>query len=82
MVDWPFEPLRMMGYEVIVADPPWRFHLYSEKGNVKSASSHYETMSLEAIEALPVGHLAQKNALLLLWTTGWAMATGHGGGAF
>jgi len=64
---WPFANLNMFGYDVIVVDPPTRFELYSEKGNRKSASAHYSTMSWEAIAALPVGHLARANAILLLW---------------
>jgi len=76
-MNWPFGKLRPLSYEVIVADPPWRFDLYSEKGNLKAASHHYDTMSLSDIMALPVGHLARDNALLLLWSTGWAMATGQ-----
>lgn len=76
-MSWPFGDLRTFGYEVIVADPPWQFELYSEKGNMKAASAQYDTMSLSDIMALPVGHLASKHALLLLWTTGWAMATGQ-----
>lgn len=64
---WPFAPLRMFGYDVIEADPPTEFALYSEKGNAKSASAQYEIMSWDALNALPVGHLARANAILLLW---------------
>jgi N6-adenosine-specific RNA methylase IME4 len=64
---WPFGHLQMFGYDVIVADPPTRFELYSEKGNRKSASRHYSTMTWHDLEAMPVGHLARANAILLLW---------------
>jgi N6-adenosine-specific RNA methylase IME4 len=74
---WPFGHLRMFGYSVVVADPPWQFDLYSEKGQAKSAQHHYDCMPLDDIMALPVDHLASRDALLLLWTTGWAMATGQ-----
>lgn len=67
----------MFGYDLIVADPPWRFELYNEEtGSEKGAAAHYRTMSLEEIAALRVGELAGRDCLLLLWTTGWAMATG------
>jgi N6-adenosine-specific RNA methylase IME4 len=33
-------------------------------------------MPLDQIQALPVGQLARGDCLLLLWTTGWAIATG------
>lgn len=64
---WPFGNLQMFGYDVIVIDPPTRFELYSDKGNKKSAGAQYELMSWEAIAALPVGHLARANAIVLLW---------------
>lgn len=64
---FPFEPLRMFGYDVIDVDPPTSFELYSEKGAEKSAAHHYDLMSWEDLAALPVGHLARGNAILLLW---------------
>lgn len=75
MTDWPFGALQMFGYDVIVADPPWEFELYSDKGEEKAAAAHYDTMSLSDLKRLPVGHLAADNCLLLLWTCGWAIAT-------
>lgn len=74
---WPFGDLKMFGYTVVVADPPWEFELRSEKGNEKAASAQYKTMPLAEIKALPVANLVRHNSLLLLWTTGWAMATGQ-----
>lgn len=74
---WPFGDLRMFGYDVIVADPPWNFELRSEAGWGKAPQAHYQCMELEDIKALPVGHLARGDCLLLLWTCGWAMATGQ-----
>jgi N6-adenosine-specific RNA methylase IME4 len=62
---------------VIVADPPWDFENYSDAGTAKGADPHYAVMPLDAITALPVGQLARGDCLLLLWTTGWAMATGQ-----
>lgn len=67
----------MMAYEVIVADPPWDFENYSDKGTSKGADPHYAVMTLDAIKALPAHELARGDCLLLLWTTGWAMATGQ-----
>lgn len=66
---WPFGDLRMFGYEMIMADPPWAFETYSEAGQGKSPSAHYETMSTEAICALPVNQLARGDAVLWLWAT-------------
>lgn len=74
---WPFGELATFKYSVIVADPPWNFNLRSAAGERKSAMFHYDCMPLEDIKALPVGHLAAGDSLLLLWTCGWAIATGQ-----
>lgn len=66
---WPFAPLVPLSYEVIVADPPWDFALWSENGNKKGAAPHYKLMPGEQIDALPVGQLAQRDCFLLLWAT-------------
>ena len=41
-------------YSVILADPPWHYRVYSKKGMGRSAESHYPTMDIEDIKALPV----------------------------
>ena len=70
--DWAFSPLAQRAYDVIVADPPWRFMAWSKKGvTKKSAGGHYATMRIEDIAALPVAELAAPaGALLLMWATG------------
>jgi N6-adenosine-specific RNA methylase IME4 len=77
MTAWPFNDLAPLSCDLIVADPPWDFENYSEAGTVKGADPHYEVMPLDSITALPVGQLARGDCLLLLWTCGWAMATGQ-----
>lgn len=54
-------------YGLIYADPPWHFAIRSPKGDSRSASQHYGTMSLDAIKALPVADIAAKDCLLLMW---------------
>lgn len=66
---WPFSPLMPMSYEVLAVDPPWRFRTWSESNQQKSASKHYDLMMIDEIKALPVGQLAQRDSLLLLWAT-------------
>lgn len=56
-------------YKVIYADPPWHYRVYSQKGMGRSAESHYPTMSLEDIQALPVSEIADKDCALFMWTT-------------
>jgi N6-adenosine-specific RNA methylase IME4 len=58
-----------MKYDVILADPPWRFDVWSPRGEGRSASRHYPIMSIEAICRLPVADLAADNCALFLWTT-------------
>jgi N6-adenosine-specific RNA methylase IME4 len=67
---WPFAPLSPLSYDVIVADPPWRFMTYSPKGKEKkSAECHYVTMTLDDIKSMPVSKLAAPDCALFLWAT-------------
>src|SRR5215831_11367026 len=54
-------------FNVIYADPPWPFEVYSVKGKQRSAERHYDTMSLEEIKALPIADLAADDCALFLW---------------
>jgi hypothetical protein len=57
-------------YPVILADPPWDYHLYSEEtGSSRAAAEQYPTMKLEEICALPMSNLATEAAVLFMWTT-------------
>ena len=55
--------------KVIYADPPWAYKVWSKKGAGRSAESHYPTMDIASIKALPVGELADKDCALFLWIT-------------
>lgn len=66
---WPFGDLAPQSYDVIMADPPWEWHAWSEYGLEKSPEAQYDTMDIEAIKALPVADLARENCLLWLWAT-------------
>ena len=66
---WPFGDLPELSADLILADPPWSFASYSDKGHRKGAKAHYDCMSLDDICALPVGRLAQKDCILLMWGT-------------
>lgn len=58
---------KMSGrFQVILADPPWR---YADKGCNGAAEAHYSTMALEDICKLPVCQLAAPDAVLFLWAT-------------
>ena len=56
----------MNQYQVIYADPPYRYQRKNVQG---AAENHYPTMSIEELKALPVKALADKDCALFLWIT-------------
>lgn len=58
-------------YRTIVADPPWEIERTMHSGGRRSRATSvpYEFMSLEEIEALPVGDVADDSCALFLWST-------------
>ncbi len=63
-------PGRRQSYDIIYADPPWRFKTWSKHPKSRSVEKHYRTLSMQDIKSLPVGQLAAKDSVLFLWTTG------------
>ena len=63
------EELGIKQYNVLYADPPWKFKTYSEKGKDRSADNHYPTMDLEDIMNLDVGDASMDDCVLFMWTT-------------
>lgn len=68
-------------YGVILADPPWRFRTFNEKGRKRcpdwkkfkdATAHHYETMSLEDIKKMPISDIASEDCVLLMWFS-WPM---------
>ena len=59
----------MKKYEIILADPPWSYRVWTGKEKSRTAERHYPTMGLADIKALPVGELAAKDCALFLWVT-------------
>ena len=57
-------------YRAILADPPWSFRVWGRDVGKRSAASHYDTMPLNEIAALPVGRLAAPDCALFLWVPG------------
>ena len=56
-----------MRFRTILADPPWQFLSWSEKGQERGAAGHYATQSTRWVSRLPVEHVAEKDCTLLLW---------------
>jgi N6-adenosine-specific RNA methylase IME4 len=74
------EPVLPDGpFDVVYADPPWRYgdgvvtsgvnRDGSHAGRVRSIDSHYPTMPLEDIHAMPIPDMASPDAVLFLWAT-------------
>jgi N6-adenosine-specific RNA methylase IME4 len=63
-------PLPSGRFQLLVADPPWSFASFSEKGQGKSPSCHYTTMQFDAIRRLRIQTIAARDAGLALWVYG------------
>ena len=78
----------MKKYQIIYADPPWKFTGLGSKG-IRSGKMRkdkpnlhktikieekYPTMSVEELKALPIKNLADKNCVLFFWTTGASLS--------
>lgn len=58
----------MKKYDVILADPPWKFKVWNkDTGQGRTAESYYPTMSIEELCRLPIKDLASKDSALFLW---------------
>jgi len=60
-------PLPDGPYDLLYPDPPWPFRTYSNKGQGRSASRHYSTMSIDALKQLPIGDIAEPNSVMVMW---------------
>lgn len=57
-------------FGVILADPEWRFEVYSrETGMDRSADNHYPTSETDKICERPVADIAADDCVLFLWAT-------------
>ena len=56
-------------YKIIYTDPPWEFKVWSKKGAGRTASSHYDVMSVDEIKSIPIQDIADKDSVLFLWAT-------------
>jgi len=58
-----------MKYDIIYADPPWSYRVWSKKGNGRSAISHYPVIDKKSLQELPISSIASDNSVLFLWVT-------------
>lgn len=57
-------------YDVLLIDPPWEFKVWSkDTGLGRSAESHYGTMTLDDLKALPMHRLMKADCAVFLWAT-------------
>lgn len=58
-------------YNIIYADPPWQYKVWSDKGKGRSAESHYNTMSIEDIINMKdvINSIAEDDCVLFIWIT-------------
>lgn len=64
-------PFPQKTYNLLYADPPWRYNQRSN-GNTRfslGVHGHYPTMSTYEISRLPVERIAAPDCALILWTT-------------
>lgn len=64
MSGWPFGKLRMFGYRMIVADPPWRFRLRCEETGSKAVNSILRDWVKGQITAVECGVLSFDEAFM------------------
>jgi len=57
-------------YRTILADPPWYFKMYSEKGKY-NANRHYDCMKISDIKRMRplLDEFADKDCVLFMWAT-------------
>ncbi|MBE2191347.1 MAG: S-adenosylmethionine-binding protein [Alphaproteobacteria bacterium] len=65
------KPFPRGQYGVIYIDPPWKYHMWSEKGYEKSPEAHYPTMTFEEMAAMrdDILFATGPDAVMFMWTT-------------
>lgn len=59
----------MKKYQIIYADPPWHYRNYADSTASRWVGNKYPVLGVEALCALPIDVLADKDCTLFLWTT-------------
>ncbi|MFH6967173.1 MT-A70 family methyltransferase [Flavobacterium sp. FlaQc-28] len=57
----------MKKYDIIYADPPWQYKVWSKKGAGRSAEIHYQTESAEFLKKMNIQALCKPNCTLFMW---------------
>ena len=56
-------------YNIIYADPPYYFKSYSQRGEKRNATQHYNCMEFNDILRLPLFNICDVDCVLFLWVT-------------
>jgi N6-adenosine-specific RNA methylase IME4 len=56
-------------YDIIYADPPWEYRVWSKKGSGRSAEAHYTTQSLGYLACMDIASLCNPDCVLFMWAT-------------
>ena len=75
-------------YSIIYADPPWKYRgtCNTGAGNplATGAHTHYPTVHLDDLKAMPIASIMEPDCLLFMWATGpkldWALQLGEAWG--
>lgn len=63
----------MKKYNIIYADPPWKYNdkmvMQGVHGAIRGAEAFYNTMTLQDIKNLPIKEIADNNCILFIWIT-------------
>ncbi len=59
----------MKKYQIIYADPPWKYNNYGYSTAPRGCEKEYKTMDLQEITSLPVVNITDDNCALFLWVT-------------
>ena len=62
-------PFPNKKYKIIYAAPPYYFKSYSQRGEKRNATQHYNCMEFSDLLRLPVFNLADLDCVLFLWVT-------------
>lgn len=54
-------------FDILYADPPWRFASWSHRGEDRGAVQHYPCMTMDELKALPIADIAAPDAALFMW---------------
>ena len=61
------EELIGKNYEIVYADPPWKY--YGDPDKDQAAGKHYECMSFDALASMPIRKIMAPKAVMFMWAT-------------